>query len=98
MNEPEYTRVRNMLKYAADKGLDRVAMLDAYDLLLTSAAKKRIQLDTLRDFRNQFNELQAHQLARRIRWDAPVTSAEMFDAIASYLDDYITMKEKEATS
>lgn len=97
INERDQQQVRNVMSYARKQGLDAVKLLDTYDLLLTTTSRHRISLDALRELQASLGQLQAHQIARRIRWDAPVTAAEMFDAIASYLDDYITMKEKEAT-
>jgi hypothetical protein len=97
INNRDRLRASNLMTYARRQGLDLAAVLDTYDMLLTEAAVNRVGLEALRAFRRSMDQWQAHEFARRIRKDAPISPAEMFDAIASYLDDYITMKEKEAT-
>jgi len=92
----DHLQAHNLMSYARKQGLDPVRTLDTYGMLLTSEKRRQITVEALREFRTQFERWQPHEFARRIRRDAGLTPAEMFEAIASYLDDYIAMKEKEA--
>jgi hypothetical protein len=91
----EWLRATNLLTYARDKGLDRIKVLDTYGMLLTRARLKAARTDALREVRTQLEQVQAHQMVRRLQWGAPATADDMFRAVTSWLDDYIAMKEQE---
>lgn len=83
------------MQYARKQGIDAVAILDTYGMLLTQEKRRHVTIEALREFHQSFTNWQPHEFARRVRRDAPVTPSEMLGAFVSYLEDYITMKEKE---
>lgn len=91
----EWLKATNLLTYARDQGLDRVKVLNTYGMLLTHARLKAARTEALRELRIQLDQIQAHQMVRRLEWGAPASADDMFRALTSWFDDYITMKEQE---
>lgn len=94
LDEQTYLAVHAALARARRGGWDPAEVLHEGGLILAPAVRRQVVVGALKEFAAELERWRTHEFARRVGRDRPLTSAEMHEAIKSYLADYIDMKEK----
>jgi hypothetical protein len=95
LDEDTYMAVHATVDRARRTGQDLVEALNERSLLLSPAARRSVQVEALRAFERDVQRWLPHEFVRRVRKAEAATPADMYEAMLSYLADYIKVLKEE---
>ena len=94
LDEATYLAVHSRLERARRGGWDPAEVLHEAGLVLSPAVRRRIEVGTLESFARELERWRPHEFLRRVHKDTASTPVDMYEAICSYLSDYVKMKRE----
>ena len=94
LDEATYLAVLAQLTRARRGGWDAAEVLHEAGLILSPAVRRQVEVTVLEAFARELERWRPHEFLRRVHRDKPSTPVDMYEAIRSYLADYIDVRGK----